>query len=281
MRELSVETIEKQVASLCLTAAFDLPQDVHQAIACAVAKEESALGRSQLEQLIENAGIAAKDRVPLCQDTGVAVYFVELGQDLRITGGTLFDAITRGTAAGWKAGYLRNSVVEDPLFTRKNTGINGPPVFHVELVPGDGLKITLAPKGGGSENMSRLIMMKPTQGPDAVVDFIVETILLAGGNPCPPVIIGVGIGGNFETAPKLAKKALLRHVGEPHPDPRYAAFEQKVLDRVNATGVGPQGLGGRTTALAVHVEIYPCHMASLPVAVNLNCHAARHATIEL
>ncbi len=281
MREISVETIAKQVASLCLTAAYDLPQDVHQAIADAAAREESLLGRSMLEQLLVNAGIAATDRVPICQDTGVAVYFVELGQEVRLTGGTLEEALTRGTAAGWKEGYLRNSVVEDPLFTRKNTGKNGPPVFHVELVPGDRLTITLAPKGGGSENMSRLAMMKPTLGPDAVADFIVETVVMAGGNPCPPVIVGVGVGGNFEVAPRLAKKALLRHVGEPHPDARYAAFEQKVLDRINASGVGPQGLGGRTTALAVHIETYPCHMASLPVAVNLNCHAARHATLEL
>ncbi len=281
MRSISVDTIQKQVASLCLTAAFDLPQDVHQAIACAAEKEASPLGRSMLNQLLENAGIAAKERVPICQDTGVAVFFVELGQEVAITGGTLQEALTKAVAQGWKEGYLRASVVEDPLFTRKNTGINGPPVVHLELVPGDRLTITLAPKGGGSENMSALAMLKPTMGPDAIADFIVDTVVKAGGNPCPPVIVGVGIGGNFEMAPYLAKKALLRHVGEPHPDSRYAAFEHQVLDRINASGVGPQGLGGTTTAMAVHVETYPCHMASMPVAVNLNCHAARHATIEL
>lgn len=281
MREISVETITKHVISLCLTAAYDLPEDVRQAIADAASKEESPLGRSMLNQLLENAGIAAKDRVPICQDTGVAVYFVELGQDVRITGGSLHEALTKATAQGWQEGFLRNSVVEDPLYTRKNTGINGPPVVHIDLVPGDKLKITLAPKGGGSENMSALSMLKPTVGAQGVADFIVDVVVRAGGNPCPPVIVGVGIGGNFETAPKLAKKALLRHVGQPHPDPRYATFEQQVLERINNSGVGPQGLGGSTTAMAVHVETYPCHMASMPVAVNLNCHAARHASIEI
>ncbi len=281
MRDISVESIHKQVTALCLTAAFDLPCDVRQAIADAAEKEESPLGRSMLKQLIENAGIAASDRVPICQDTGVAVFFVELGQEVRITGGTLQEALTKATADGWKDGFLRNSVVEDPLYTRKNTGINGPPVVHIDLVPGDQVKITLAPKGGGSENMSALSMMKPTVGAEGVADFIVDTVVKAGGNPCPPVIVGVGVGGNFEMAPKLAKKALLRHVGEPHPDPKYAEFEQQVLARINASGNGPQGLGGSTTALAVHVEHYPCHMASMPVAVNINCHAARHASITI
>lgn len=281
MRTISFDTIVNEVRQLCLTAAFDLPKDVLQAIDAAAAKEESPLGRSQLLQLVENAGIAATDRVPLCQDTGVAVFFVELGQDLHVTGGLLEDAIKQGTEQGWKCGYLRASVVEDPLFGRKNTGTNTPPVVHIELVEGDGLHITLAPKGGGSENMSQLIMLKPTMGAGAVADFVIETVVKAGGNPCPPIIVGVGVGGNFEMAPYLAKKALLRDVGSVHPDPQTAAFEKEVLDRVNATGVGPQGLGGTTTALAVHVETYPCHMASLPVAVNLNCHAARHASITL
>jgi fumarate hydratase subunit alpha len=173
------------------------------------------------------------------------------------------------------------SIVDDPLFARKNTGINGPPIVHIDQVPGDKLKITIAPKGGGSENMSRLIMLKPTAGVPAVVDFIIEPIKRAGGNPCPPIIVGVGIGGNFETAAILAKKALLRTVGEANPDPNYAEFEKSLLEKINATGVGPQGLGGSVTALAVHVERHPCHMASLPVAVNLNCHAARHACIEI
>lgn len=281
MRDVAFDTIADRVSQLALTAAFDLPGDVLSAISEASRCEASPLGRATLQQLVENAGIATRDRVPICQDTGVAVFFVELGQEVRITGGTLQEALARGVAEGWKKGYLRASVIEDPLFTRKNTGTNGPPIVHIDLVPGDRLNITLAPKGGGSENMSALAMLKPTLGPEGVADFIVDTVMRAGGNPCPPVIVGVGIGGNFETAPLMAKKALLRRVGEPHPDERYAHFEREVLARINATGVGPQGLGGTTTALAVHVEAFVCHMASLPVAVNLNCHAARHASITL
>lgn len=281
MKEISCDTLVHEVTRLALRAAFDLPQDVWTALEVASHREQSPLGRSLLRQVIENAGIAAKERVPICQDTGVAVFFVELGQEVRITGGRLQDALAEGVARGWEEGYLRASVVGDPLFSRKNTGKNGPPIIHLDLVPGDQLKITLAPKGGGSENMSALAMMKPTLGPEAVADFIVETVVKAGGNPCPPVIVGVGIGGNFETAPLLAKKALLRKVGEPHPEAPYAEFEKQVLDRINASGVGPQGLGGTTTALAVHVETHVCHMASLPVAVNLNCHAARHASVTL
>lgn len=281
MKTIAFDTLVNEVRALTLKAAFDLPQDVASALACAATTEASPLGRSMLAQVLENARIAAKDRVPICQDTGVAVFFVELGQEVSITGGTLREALTQAVAQGWQQGYLRASVVEDPLFTRKNTGINGPPIVHIDLVPGDSLKITLAPKGGGSENMSALAMLKPTVGAEGVADFVVDVVVRAGGNPCPPVIVGVGVGGNFETAPLLAKKALLRHVGEPHPDPRYATFERDLLARINASGVGPQGLGGTTTALAVHVEAYVCHMASMPVAVNLNCHAARHASVTL
>ncbi|MCL1908744.1 MAG: fumarate hydratase [Holophagaceae bacterium] len=281
MREISTEKIVESVSALCLKAAFELPQDMRDALAKSAKAEPSPLGQSMLNQLVENYSIAEKKRMPICQDTGVAVFFVELGQDLRIVGGTIYDALKDAVAKGWKEGYLRMSIVEDPLFTRKNTGTNGPPIIHVTQVPGDKLKIYIAPKGGGSENMSRLAMLKPTVGAPAVADFIVETVILAGGNPCPPIVVGVGIGGNFETAPILAKKALLRHLGDPHPDPKYAEFEKQLLGRINATGLGPQGLGGRTTAMAVHVEHHPCHMASLPVAVNLNCHAARHASLEL
>ena len=281
MREITAESIKKQAVSLCLTAAFDLPQDVRQALAAAVEAEPSPLGRSLLDQIIENYGIAADNRVPICQDTGVAVFFVDIGQDVRIVGGSLQEALAEATATAWKEGYLRMSIVQDPMFTRKNTGTNGPPIVHVSLVPGNKLKITIAPKGGGSENMSRLAMLKPTAGPSAVADFIYETVTLAGGNPCPPIIVGVGVGGNFETAPILAKRALLRPVGQPNPGAEYAEFEKMMLERINASGIGPQGLGGRTTALAVHVEHCPCHMASLPVAVNLNCHAARHTSLEI
>ena len=281
MREITVEQIKEQVVPLCLTAAYDLQQDVRQAIARAAQLESSSLGRSMLNQLVENYSLAAKERAPICQDTGVAVFFVDVGQDVRISGGALQEALAEATSEAWKQGYLRMSVVEDPLFTRKNTGVNGPPIVHLSLVPGDRLKITIAPKGGGSENMSRMAMLKPTAGLTAVADFIYETVLSAGGNPCPPIIVGVGVGGNFEVAPILAKRALLRPLGQPHPDANYAEFEKMMLDRVNASGVGPQGLGGSTTAMAVHVEHYPCHIASLPVAVNLNCHAARHASVEI
>ncbi|MDR2697777.1 MAG: fumarate hydratase [Holophagales bacterium] len=281
MREITIETIEKQVIPLCLTAAYDLPEDVRQAIARAADSEPSPLGRSMLNQLVENYVIAARDRVPICQDTGVAIFFVDVGQEVRVTGGTLQDALTNATAAAWSSGYLRMSVVEDPMFARKNTGINGPPIIHINLVPGDKIKITMAPKGGGSENMSRMAMLKPTAGAAAVADFIFETVVTAGGNPCPPIVVGVGVGGNFETAPILAKRALIRPLGQPNPNYKYADFEKMMLERINSSGVGPQGLGGRATALAVHIEHCQCHIASLPVAVNLNCHAARHASLEI
>jgi fumarate hydratase subunit alpha len=281
MREISVEQIKKQAAELCLKAAFDLPQDVRQALQQAAASEPSPLGKSLLGQCLENCRIASESRIPICQDTGTAVFFVDIGQDVRIVGGDLTEALAHATEAAWKDGYLRMSIAQDPLFARKNTGTNCPPIIHLSLVPGDRLKITVAPKGGGSENMSRLAMLVPTAGAEAVADFIYETVALAGGSPCPPVIVGVGIGGNFETAPLMAKRALLRPLGQPHPEAEYAEFEKKILDRINESGIGPQGLGGGSTALAVHIEHSPCHIASLPVAVNLNCHAARHASAEI
>ncbi len=281
MKTIHSDAIVSAVADLCQRAAFDLPADVRQALERAKASEESPLGLSILGQLTENADLAARERVPMCQDTGVAVYFVELGSEVRIEGGSLAEALAEGTRRGYTEGYLRMSIVKDPLFERVNSKTNGPPVVHVEPVTGEGLKITLAPKGGGSENMSAMAMLKPLVGKEGVADFVVDTVRRAGGNPCPPIIVGVGLGGNFEMAPYLAKKALLREVGSVHPNPQYAAFERELLAKVNATGVGPQGLGGRTTALAVHIEAAPCHIASLPVAVNLNCHAARHASVEL
>jgi len=281
MREITIEQIKEQVVLLCLKAACDLPQDVRQAIVRGAETELSPLGRSMLNQLIENYRLAAEERVPICQDTGVAIFFVDIGQDVHISGGSLQKVLAEATAIAWQNGYLRMSVVHDPLFERKNTGINGPPIVHVNTVSGDKLKITVALNGGGSESMSRIAMLKPTAGASAAADFIYETVLLAGGNPCPPVIVGVGIGGNFETAAILAKRALFRPLGQTNPDARYAEFEKMMLERINASGIGPQGLGGRITALAVHVEHYPCHMASLPVAVNLNCHAARHASLEM
>lgn len=276
MRKISFDTIRKETVALCLSAAFDLPEDVESAIRKALNEESSPRGKAFLAQYLENAELARKERLPICQDTGVTVFFVELGQSVEVDGGLLTNAISSGVEEAYKAGYLRMSIVSDPLFDRKNTKTNTPPVIHVKLVPGNTIKIILAPKGGGSENMSALAMLKPSQGRKGVVDFVVDTVVKAGGNPCPPTIVGVGIGGNFEMSALLAKKALLRKLGTTNPDPRYAELEAEILQKINLSGVGPQGLGGSVTSFAVHIETMPCHLASLPVAVNLNCHAARH-----
>jgi fumarate hydratase subunit alpha len=279
MKVINCEDIEKKVADICIEASLDLPKDVENCIRKSIEKESSPRAKNFLEQYIENAEIARNERLPICQDTGVAVFFVELGQDAKIEGGLLPDAIEHGVEKGYKDGYLRKSIVDDPIFERKNTGTNTPPVIHMDIVPGDGLKIVLAPKGGGSENMSALAMLKPSDGREGVIDFVVSSVVKAGGNPCPPTVVGVGVGGNFEMSAILAKKALLREINQPSPNPDYAALEKEILEKINASGVGAQGLGGDITAFAVHVEYYPCHIASLPVAVNLNCHAARHKEI--
>lgn len=281
MRYIKFEDIENAVRDLCLSAAYDLPDDVLNALQNSRSTETSDRGKMFLDQCIENAAIATTERLPICQDTGSAVYFVELGRDAQICGGTLYDAINSGTARGYQDGYLRKSIVNDPLFNRVNTGNNTPAVIHLELVLGDCLKITLAPKGGGSENMSRIKMLTPQAGIPGVIDFVVNAVTEAGGNPCPPVIVGIGIGGTFEKVAYLAKKALLRKVGAPNPNPDYATLEEEILKKINSSQVGPQGLGGNSTALAVHIEYFPCHIASLPVAVNLNCHAARHASVTI
>jgi len=280
LREIAYDSIVQAVRSMTLKAASDLGADVEGALKEAQSKEESPVGSGVLDQIVRNVTLAREGGDPICQDTGFQVYFVEMGSDTTVSGGLLTDAITEGVKAGSSEGFLRNSILGDPL-DRVNTGDNAPPVIHLELVPGDGFKITLAPKGGGSENMSRLAMMKPADGEEGVKQFVVETLSIAGGNPCPPVVVGVGIGGTFEKCAWLAKKALLREVGSSHPRQRYAKMEKELLESINALGVGPMGLGGRTTALAVHIETYPCHIASLPVAVNLNCHAARHSHVEL
>jgi fumarate hydratase subunit alpha len=241
--------------------------------------EESEIGQEILQQLIENAEIAGREQVPMCQDTGYTVVFLEIGQDLHIEG-NLEDAVNEGVRLGYGEGYLRSSIVEHP-FRRKNTGDNTPAVIHIELVPGDALRMIVAPKGGGSENMSKIKMLKPADGKTGAMEFVLQCVREAGPNPCPPIIVGVGIGGTFEKSAYLAKKALLRELGVPHPDPEIAEMEQELLRRVNHMGIGPAGLGGITTALAVHIEIYPCHIAGLPVAVNLNCHAARHKEVVL
>lgn len=281
MRYIKFEDIENAVRDLCLSAAYDLPDDVLNALQNSRSTETSDRGKMFLDQCIENAAIATTERLPICQDTGFAVYFVELGRDAQICGGTLYDAINSGTARGYQDGYLRKSIVNDPLFNRVNTGNNTPAVIHLELILGDCLKITLAPKGGGSENMSRIKMLTPQAGVPGVIDFVVNAVTEAGGNPCPPVIVGIGIGGTFEKVAYLAKKALLRKVGAPNPNPDYATLEEEILKKINSSQVGPQGLGGNSTALAVHIEYFPCHIASLPVAVNLNCHAARHASVTI
>ncbi|MCS7258467.1 MAG: fumarate hydratase [candidate division WOR-3 bacterium] len=280
MREIKYQDIVDTVARLCVEANCIIGEDIVEAFRKALQIEESPTGREILKQLIENTEIAKKEMIPACQDTGTAVVFVELGSGVRITDGELFDAINKGVAKGYTEGYLRKSIVADPL-RRKNTGDNTPAVIHVEIVSGDRLKITVAPKGGGSENMSEVKMLTPAHGWEGIKNFVVDRVLRSKANPCPPILVGVGIGGNFEKVAYLAKKALLREIGSVHPDPFYAEKEKELLEEINKTGIGPQGFGGRITALAVFIETYPCHIASMPVAVNINCHAARHKTAVL
>ncbi|OGL42068.1 MAG: fumarate hydratase [Candidatus Schekmanbacteria bacterium RIFCSPHIGHO2_02_FULL_38_11] len=280
MKNINANDITKAVKLMCMEANYYLGEDVLRAFNKALKEEKSPAGVSVMEQLIENANIAKNEQVPMCQDTGFAVFFVELGQDAHITGGTLKDAINEGVRQGYTEGFLRKSIVSDPL-KRVNTKDNTPAVVHIELVPGENLKITIAPKGGGSENMSGLKMLKPADGVKGVKDFVIERVSQAGSNPCPPIVVGVGIGGTFEVAAMLAKKALLRELGKHHPDPDTAELEKELLEKVNNLGIGPQGFGGRITALAVNIEKHPCHIASLPVAVNINCHAHRHKEVIL
>lgn len=279
MREVKYSDIVEKVADICINAACDLPIDVSEALRQGYKDEKSESGSAILADCLKNAEIAADKRIPICQDTGFAVFFVEMGEDVKVTGGSIYNAIDEGVALGYGKGYLRKSIVMDPVFNRKNTGDNTPSVIHLTMVPGNRISISVAPKGGGSENMSSIAMLKPSQGEKGVVDFVVDTVVKAGGNPCPPLIVGVGIGGTFEKAAFLAKKALLRKIGSRNENPDYAALETNILEKINRSGVGPQGLGGIVTALAVHVEYFPCHIASLPVAVNLNCHAARHSEV--
>lgn len=281
MRIITFESVKNAVCALCGKAACDLPEDVLAALKTAGEKESNVLAKDFFRQYMLNSDIAVSERLPLCQDTGFAVFFIEAGVETTLDHGTIREAVNEGVKEGYKKFFLRKSIVADPLFDRKNTFDNTPAIIHLDQVPGDQLHITLAPKGGGSENMSALKMLKPAQGRQGVVDFVAEAVISAGGNPCPPTIVGVGIGGTMEYAAFMAKKALLRPVGTPSADPRYAELEAEILQKINASGVGPQGLGGDTTALAVHIEFHPCHLASLPVAVNLNCHAARHAEVTL
>jgi len=276
MREIKAKDVTSTVARLCKEANFFLPDDVLAALRKGRDQEESPVGRQVFDQILENAAIAAKEEMPLCQDCGLAVVFLEIGQDVHISGGDLLQAVNDGVRQGYAEGYLRKSAVKQPFSSRVNTKDNTPAILHAEIVPGDKLKITIAPKGGGSENMSRFTVLKPAQGRQGVVDFVVSAVEEAGSNPCPPTIVGVGIGGTAEKAMILAKKALLRTVGKPSADPETAELERDLLERINATGVGPGGVGGRITSLAVHVETFAAHIASLPVAVNIQCHSARH-----
>ena len=274
MREIQAAAITETVKRLCIQANCHLPGDVCGRIEQARAREDWPGACEILDRIIENYTIADERNVPICQDTGMACVFLEIGQDVHVLG-SIEDAVNEGVRQGYGEGYLRKSVVADPL-RRVNTGDNTPAMIYYELVPGDALRITVAPKGFGSENMSALKMLKPSDGEDGVKDFIVRTVEEAGPNPCPPIVMGVGVGGTFDKAALLAKKALMRSTDVPNPDPYYAAMEEELLERINALGIGPQGFGGRTTALAVNIEAAPTHIAGLPVAVNINCHVTRH-----
>jgi len=275
MREIDVKEITKTVSQLFQEACYYLPEDVLNALKQARQTEESPIGCNVLDKIIENVDISAKEQIPICGDTGVAVVFLEIGQDIHIAGGDIYCAINEGVRQGYAEGYLRKSMVSQPFSARTNTGDNTPAVIHTTIVPGDKLKIIALPKGAGSENMARLAMLSPAMGRQGVIDFVVNAVDKAGSNPCPPHIVGVGIGGTMEKTIILAKRALLRRVGEPNPDAEVAELETEILERVNRLGIGPAGYGGRATALAVHVEVFPSHIASLPVAVNIQCWCAR------
>ncbi len=276
MREIQVSQITETVKKLCIEANHFLSKDMEDAIINAQQAEESELGKKIFAQLRENLDIAGKDMIPICQDTGMAVLFVKVGQEVHFVGGNLTDAINEGVREGYTEGFLRKSVVSDPLI-RKNTGDNTPAIIHYEIVPGDKVEITCAPKGFGSENMSRVFMLKPADGEEGVKNAIVQAVMDAGPNACPPMVIGVGIGGTFEKCAIMAKQALTRKAGEHSDIPYIADMEKEVLDRINASGIGPAGLGGRITALAVNINTYATHIAGLPVAVNICCHVNRHA----
>ena len=281
MREIHIDEIISSVKKLSIEANYYLGQDVIDRIKTMKETEESETAKEVMNILLENYEMAAKEKMPICQDTGIAVTFIELGQDVHIIGGDFVEAINEGVRQGYKDGYLRKSMVDDPIIDRKNTNDNTPAIIYTDIVPGDKLKITIAPKGGGAENMSEVKMMKAADGLEGVIDFVVDRVRRSGGNPCPPVIVGVGLGGNFEQSALLAKKSILRDLNDPNPDPKWDKVEKDLLSKINDLGIGPQGLGGRTTALAVHILTKPCHIASMPVAVNMQCHAGRHKSITL
>ena len=275
MKTINVNEIIKTVKELSIEANYYLPNDVKEAIEESEKNEKWPIANNILNKILENSQIAAAEKMPICQDTGMACVFVDIGQDVHITGGSLEEAINEGVRQGYAEGFLRKSVVKDPIH-RVNTNDNTPALIYYNMVPGDKVKITVAPKGFGSENMSRIAMLKPSDGLEGVKNFVLETVRMAGPNPCPPIVIGVGIGGSFDKAAYLAKKALIRPVNENNTDEFYSNLEKELLEEVNKIGIGPQGFGGKTTALALNIETYPTHIAGLPVAVNINCHATRH-----
>lgn len=280
MRSIQVTVITDAVKKLCMEANYILPEDIYHAIKEGKDREKSPVGKTILMDICANADLAREESMPICQDTGSAVIFVKIGQEVHIEGGLLSDAINEGVRQGYKDGYLRKSIVENPLY-RKNTTDNTPAIIHYEIVAGETLEIMVCPKGGGSENMSRIYMLKPSQGIEGVKAAVMETVALAGPNACLPMVVGIGIGGNFEMSTYLAKKALTREIGSQNIDERMAVLEKELLEDINKTGIGPQGLGGKVTALAVHIEDYPCHIASMPLAINIGCHVNRHKSVCL
>ena len=280
MREIHISEIIEVVKELCIEANYYLSKDINEALSDAKEKETWLLAESILDKLILNSNIAKNEQMPICQDTGMACIFVEIGQDVHVVGGLLEDAINEGVRRGYRDGFLRKSVVKDPL-NRVNTKDNTPAIIYYDIVGGNKIKITVAPKGFGSENMSRIKMLKPSDGVNGVKDFVLETVKLAGPNPCPPIVIGVGIGGTFDKAAYLAKKALIRPINKNNDEKFYSDMENELLESINELGIGPQGFGGKTTALGVNIEVYPTHIAGLPVAVNINCHATRHKEREI
>lgn len=275
MKTINVNEIIKTVKELSIEANYYLPNDLKEAIEKAEKNEKWPIANNILNKILENSQIASAEKMPICQDTGMACVFIDIGQDVHITGGSLEEAINEGVRQGYAEGFLRKSVVKDPIH-RVNTNDNTPALIYYNMVPGDKVKITVAPKGFGSENMSRIAMLKPSDGLEGVKNFVLETVRMAGPNPCPPIVIGIGIGGSFDKAAYLAKKALIRPVNENNTDEFYGNLEKELLEEVNKIGIGPQGFGGKTTALALNIETYPTHIAGLPVAVNINCHATRH-----
>jgi len=280
MREISVSLISKEIAKMCISANCKVSKDIKCALENSISVEQSELGRNVLEQLIENAEIARKEEIPICQDTGMAVVFLEIGQDVRLIDGSLEDAVNEGVRKGYADGYLRKSVVSDPL-RRVNTNDNTPAIIYTKIIDGDKVKIILSPKGFGSENMSAVKMLMPSDGMEGVVDFVIETVNKAGSNPCPPIVVGIGIGGTMEKACLLAKQALTRDIRESNADEYYAGLEEELLEKINELGIGPQGLSGTITALGVNVETFATHIAGLPVAVNIGCHVNRHESVEI